>query len=112
MTTAQHRRWTERRAAPACGLARAAPCRAFIVMDVMQAAATREAQGHKVIHMEVGQPGTPAPRAALEAVQARRSSARRSATRWRSGLPALRERIARHYRRALRRRASRRSGWW
>ena len=44
---------------------------AFIVMDVMEAAAAREAQGHKVIHMEVGQPGTPAPRAALDA--ARRS---------------------------------------
>ena len=42
---------------------------AFIVMDVMEAAAAREAQGHKVIHMEVGQPGTPAPRAALEGRQ-------------------------------------------
>ena len=40
----------------------------FIVMDVMQAAAEREAQGHGVIHMEVGQPGTPAPRAALARV--------------------------------------------
>src|SRR5262245_57459796 len=42
---------------------------AFIVMDVMQAAADREARGQGVIHMEVGQPGTPAPRAALQAVQ-------------------------------------------
>ena len=33
----------------------------FIVMDVMRAAAAREAAGHDVIHMEVGQPGTPAP---------------------------------------------------
>jgi len=48
----------------------------FIVMDVMQAAAEREAQGYGVIHMEVGQPGTPAPRAALARV-ARRWSARR-----------------------------------
>ncbi|MFZ1105559.1 MAG: pyridoxal phosphate-dependent aminotransferase, partial [Hyphomicrobiaceae bacterium] len=40
----------------------------FIVMDVMQAAAEREALGHAVIHMEVGQPGTPAPRAALARV--------------------------------------------
>ena len=39
----------------------------FIVMDVMEAAAAREAQGDKVIHMEVGQPGTPAPRTAIEA---------------------------------------------
>ncbi len=40
----------------------------FIVMDVMRAAAAREAAGHRVIHMEVGQPGTPAPRLAREAV--------------------------------------------
>ncbi|MGH6816493.1 MAG: pyridoxal phosphate-dependent aminotransferase [Hyphomicrobiaceae bacterium] len=41
----------------------------FIVMEVMRAAAEREAQGVRVIHMEVGQPGTPAPRAAREAVK-------------------------------------------
>ncbi|MCY4335456.1 MAG: aminotransferase class I/II-fold pyridoxal phosphate-dependent enzyme [Litoreibacter sp.] len=40
----------------------------FIVMDVMEAARQREAEGHRVIHMEVGQPGTPAPRAAREAL--------------------------------------------
>ena len=34
----------------------------FIVMDVMEAAAAREAQGHKVIHMEVASPARP-PRA-------------------------------------------------
>ncbi|MEM6618420.1 MAG: aminotransferase class I/II-fold pyridoxal phosphate-dependent enzyme [Pseudomonadota bacterium] len=33
----------------------------FIVMDVMAAAARQEAAGKRVIHMEVGQPGTPAP---------------------------------------------------
>ncbi len=38
----------------------------FIVMDVMEAAARREAAGHDIIHMEVGQPGTGAPRAALD----------------------------------------------
>jgi len=36
----------------------------FIVMDVMQAAAQQEADGRSIIHMEVGQPGTPAPDAA------------------------------------------------
>jgi aspartate/methionine/tyrosine aminotransferase len=68
----------------------------FIVMDVMQAAAEREAQGHGVIHMEVGQPGTPAPRAAL----ARVAQALERETMGYTvalGLPALRERIARHY---------------
>jgi aspartate/methionine/tyrosine aminotransferase len=68
----------------------------FIVMDVMQAAAEREAQGHGVIHMEVGQPGTPAPRAAL----ARVTQALERETLGYTvalGLPALRERIARYY---------------
>src|SRR5690606_41730915 len=41
----------------------------FIVMDVMQAAAAREAEGQRVIHMEVGQPGTPAPLAGREAAE-------------------------------------------
>jgi aspartate/methionine/tyrosine aminotransferase len=71
---------------------------AFIVMDVMEAAAAREAQGHKVIHMEVGQPGTPAPRAALDAV---RGALDRETLGYTValGLPALRARIAEHYRR-------------
>ena len=33
----------------------------FIVMDVMEAARQEELAGRSVIHMEVGQPGTPAP---------------------------------------------------
>jgi aspartate/methionine/tyrosine aminotransferase len=68
----------------------------FIVMDVMQAAAEREAQGHGVIHMEVGQPSTPAPRAALD--RAARALERETLGYTVAlGLPALRERIARHY---------------
>jgi aspartate/methionine/tyrosine aminotransferase len=68
----------------------------FIVMDVMQAAAEREALGHRVIHMEVGQPGTPAPRAALAA--AGRALERETLGYTVAlGLPALRERIARYY---------------
>lgn len=39
----------------------------FIVMDVMRAAWAQEAAGSDVIHMEVGQPGTPAPKAARQA---------------------------------------------
>ena len=69
----------------------------FIVMDVMQAAAERESQGAHVIHMEVGQPGTPAPRAAIAAVT--RALARDTLGYTVAlGLPALRARIAEHYR--------------
>lgn len=39
----------------------------FIVMDVMEAAAAREREGADVIHMEVGQPSTPAPALVREA---------------------------------------------
>ena len=40
----------------------------FIVMDVMDAARKAEAAGQHIIHMEVGQPGTPAPMAARRVV--------------------------------------------
>ena len=36
-------------------------------MDVMEAAAKLERAGRRVLHMEVGQPSTPAPRTAIEA---------------------------------------------
>src|SRR5665213_2084289 len=39
----------------------------FIVMDVMRAAADREHAGERVVHMEVGQPGAPAPKAVVAA---------------------------------------------
>ena len=68
----------------------------FIVMDVMQAAAAKEAAGARVIHMEVGQPGTPAPSAALEAVKRALDTDTLGYT-LALGLPRLRERIARHY---------------
>ena len=69
----------------------------FIVMDVMERARAAEAAGRRVIHMEVGQPGTPAPagaRAALAASMGRDPLGYTVAL----GLPALRARIAEHYR--------------
>src|SRR5713101_1265190 len=42
----------------------------FMVMDVMAAAARIEAAGGHVIHMEVGQPAAPAPKAAISAAHA------------------------------------------
>src|SRR5216684_5507897 len=41
----------------------------FIAMDVLRAANASEAVGHSVIHLEVGQPGTPAPQAVLDAAR-------------------------------------------
>src|SRR5918912_910168 len=69
----------------------------FMVMDVMAAAARIEAAGGHVIHMEVGQPSAPAPKAAIAAAQAALVEARIDYTSA-LGIPSLRARIARHYR--------------
>ena len=70
----------------------------FIVMDVMEQARALEAQGRSIIHMEVGQPGTPAPRGALEALAAAMQADALGYT-VALGLPALRQGIAGLYRR-------------
>ncbi|MBN9514631.1 MAG: pyridoxal phosphate-dependent aminotransferase [Alphaproteobacteria bacterium] len=69
----------------------------FIVMDVMAAAAEKEAAGDTVIHLEVGQPSTPAPKGALAAAHAALDNDRIGYAAA-LGVPALRERIARFYR--------------
>jgi aspartate/methionine/tyrosine aminotransferase len=68
----------------------------FIVMDVMAAAAQIEAQGRRIVHMEVGQPAAPAPATALAAAQAALVHGRIGYTET-LGIPSLRARIARHY---------------
>jgi aspartate/methionine/tyrosine aminotransferase len=70
---------------------------AFMVMDVMAAAARIEAAGGRVIHMEVGQPAAPAPASAIAAARAALSSGRLGYTET-LGIAPLRARIARHYR--------------
>ena len=68
----------------------------FIVMDVMEAARQAEEAGRHVIHMEVGQPGTPAPELARDALaKAMRDNPLGYTVAL--GLPALRARIAQLY---------------
>ncbi|RHZ94848.1 aminotransferase class I/II-fold pyridoxal phosphate-dependent enzyme [Cereibacter sphaeroides] len=70
----------------------------FIVMDVMEEARRLEAAGRSIVHMEVGQPGTPAPagaRAALARAMEEGSLGYTVAL----GLPELRQGIADLYRR-------------
>ena len=68
----------------------------FIVMDVMEAARQAEDAGRHIIHMEVGQPGTPAPALARDALaEAMRDNPLGYTVAL--GLPALRKRIARLY---------------
>ncbi|MBV2361008.1 aminotransferase class I/II-fold pyridoxal phosphate-dependent enzyme [Thalassococcus sp. CAU 1522] len=68
----------------------------FIVMDVMEAARQAEEAGRHIIHMEVGQPGTPAPQAARDAL-ARAMQSDPLGYTVALGLPALRQRISRLY---------------
>ncbi|MCP5368985.1 MAG: aminotransferase class I/II-fold pyridoxal phosphate-dependent enzyme [Hyphomicrobiales bacterium] len=68
----------------------------FIVMDVMNAAAEAEAAGQHVMHMEVGQPSTAAPEAALAAARAALERDRIGYT-VAFGIPELRRRLSRHY---------------
>lgn len=70
----------------------------FIVMDVMEKARALEAAGRSIIHMEVGQPGTPAPKGALKAL-ARQMEEGPLGYTVALGLPELRAGIAALYRR-------------
>ncbi|WP_199257960.1 pyridoxal phosphate-dependent aminotransferase [Paracoccus binzhouensis] len=69
----------------------------FIVMDVMEAARKAEAAGRHIIHMEVGQPSTPAPEGARRALAA--ALDRPLGYTVALGLPELRAGIAALYRR-------------
>ncbi|WP_428697194.1 pyridoxal phosphate-dependent aminotransferase [Stappia sp.] len=71
----------------------------FLAMDVLARANALEAAGARVLHMEVGQPGAPAPRAVLDAARAALDGGRIGYTEAR-GLPLLRRAIAEHYRAA------------
>jgi len=68
----------------------------FLVMDVVETARAAEAAGRRIVHMEVGQPGTPAPSGARQAL-ARAMEEGPLGYTTSLGLPALRERIARLY---------------
>ena len=68
----------------------------FIVMDVMESARKAEANGKHVIHMEVGQPGTPAPKRAKQFISHEISNYDLGYTVT-LGLPELRNRISKLY---------------
>jgi aspartate/methionine/tyrosine aminotransferase len=70
---------------------------AFIVMDVMAAAARLEAAGQRIIHMEVGQPAAGAPAPAIAAAQAALTAGGPLGYTVALGNLSLRRRIARHY---------------
>ena len=69
----------------------------FLVMEVMRAAAEREATGKDVLHLEVGQPGFPAPKGARLAA-ARALETETLGYTNALGQPDLRSKIRVHYR--------------
>ncbi len=80
---------------------RGARAPAFLVMDVITAANARQASlphgAPRVIRMEVGQPGTGAPKGAVAAAQAALSAGLPMGYTEALGIASLRARIARHY---------------
>ena len=68
----------------------------FIVMDVMEAARKAESKGKHIIHMEVGQPGTPAPKHAKNNLLKELDNNNLGYTVT-LGLPELRDRISKLY---------------
>lgn len=70
----------------------------FIVMDVMRAANELEAAGENIMHLEVGQPGTGAPKGVVDALTGVMRTDRMGYTDA-FGIPQLREAIQAHYRR-------------
>jgi aspartate/methionine/tyrosine aminotransferase len=69
----------------------------FIAMEVLRDANERAARGENVLHLEVGQPSTGAPRAVIEAAKRALDHDQLGYTEA-LGIPPLRQRIARHYR--------------
>jgi len=69
----------------------------FFVMEVMRAAFERERAGLEVLHLEVGQPSTGAPKGVIEAAQRALTSDKLGYTDA-LGIPPLRAAIARWYR--------------
>lgn len=68
----------------------------FLAMDVYAEAQKLAAEGHDIIHMEVGQPGTPPPRAVVEKAMQTLGDDRIAYTNA-IGRDDLRARIAQHY---------------
>ena len=76
---------------------RVADIEPFHVMDLFARARALEAQGRRIIHMEIGEPDFPTPDPVLLA-GIRALAERRTHYTPATGLPALREAIASHYR--------------
>ncbi|AFX98660.1 aminotransferase, classes I and II [Candidatus Endolissoclinum faulkneri L2] len=69
----------------------------FIVMQMMSDATKREAAGDNVLHLEIGQPSTPAPKGVLKAARVALCNDKIGYT-VPLGMTKMREKISKHYR--------------
>ena len=76
---------------------RAALVPPFRAMAISRLASQMDGAGRRILHLEVGQPSTGAPASARAAAAQHLAEARPLGYTDAAGLPALRERIARHY---------------
>ncbi|MDD3844733.1 MAG: pyridoxal phosphate-dependent aminotransferase [Syntrophorhabdaceae bacterium] len=76
---------------------RAAQISPFYVMELLERARLMEAEGHSIIHMEVGEPGFETP-AAIREEALRALAAGKTFYTHSLGIPELRESVSRHYR--------------
>ncbi len=82
---------------PAMKVAKRGAVPPFIVMEMLAAANKRAAEGGDVLHLELGEPSTSAPKAVIEEARLILAAGPLGYTES-TGLPSLRERIARFYR--------------
>lgn len=69
----------------------------FMAMDVMRLAAELEADGSDIVHLEVGQPCSPAPQKVIDALASSMGQLKTHGYSVALGIPELRLRIADHY---------------
>ena len=78
-------------------ISRASKIPAFLAMQVMKQANQMQVMGKDLVHLEVGQPSTPPPVAVCRALEASISCVASHGYSVAMGNPALRQRIAAHY---------------
>ena len=69
----------------------------FMAMDVMRLAAELDAKGHDIVHLEVGQPSSSAPKPVMDALVESMGRQKSHGYAVALGITELRQRIAEHY---------------
>ena len=69
----------------------------FLALDILRTASELQATGQDIVHLEIGQPSTAAPQQVNDALVASLSATATHGYTLAFGVPALRQRIARHY---------------